>query len=68
MKQIAQTLIKIYQIIAASSLPSCRYRPSCSAYTCEAIEKYGIFKGSFLGVRRIAACHPFSKRPIYDPA
>lgn len=39
----------------------CRFRPTCSEYTYQAIEKYGILKGSFLGGKRILCCHPWSK-------
>ena len=42
-------------------MPSvCRFTPSCSHYTYEAIQKYGLFKGVFLGGCRIARCHPFN--------
>jgi uncharacterized protein len=47
----------------------CRFSPSCSQYTFEAVEKYGAFKGSFLGVKRVFKCNPLST-PIagtYDP-
>jgi putative membrane protein insertion efficiency factor len=37
---------------------SCRYEPTCSRYTEQAIEKYGIFRGSWMGAKRIARCHP----------
>jgi hypothetical protein len=39
----------------------CRFEPTCSQYTYEAIEKYGFFKGSVLGFKRIIRCHPFNK-------
>ena len=44
----------------------CKYYPTCSEYTKQAIEKYGFFKGSFLGIIRILKCNPFSKGG-YDP-
>ena len=44
----------------------CKYYPTCSEYTLQAIEKYGILKGSFLGIKRIFRCNPFSKGG-YDP-
>lgn len=44
----------------------CRFNPSCSNYTYESIEKYGIIKGFFLGLKRILHCHPFSKGG-FDP-
>ena len=39
----------------------CRYYPSCSQYTYEAVAKYGIFKGGWLGLKRVIRCHPFAK-------
>ena len=44
----------------------CKYYPTCSEYTKQAIDKYGVFKGSFLGMKRILKCNPFSKGG-YDP-
>lgn len=44
----------------------CKYEPTCSEYTIQAIEKYGVLKGSFLGLKRILRCNPFSKGG-YDP-
>jgi putative membrane protein insertion efficiency factor len=53
-------IIKIYQLFISPMLPpSCRYTPTCSQYTVEAIKKYGPFKGSWLGLRRIMRCHPW---------
>ena len=67
MKQIALLLIRLYQNSISRALPpSCRFTPSCSHYTYEAIDKYGFVKGGWLGAKRIARCHPFNPGG-YDP-
>ena len=67
MKVVALGLIKLYQTTISQVLPpSCRFTPTCSQYTYEAIEKYGAFKGSWMGFRRITHCHPFNPGG-YDP-
>ena len=66
MKKFSIFLIKIYQKISRKYLPKmCVFTPTCSEYTRQAIEKYGFFKGSFLGFKRILRCHPFSKGGNY---
>lgn len=70
MKKILIWLIKGYQKWISPGLRyigvQCKYYPSCSEYTKQAIEKYGCIKGIFLGIKRILKCNPFSKGG-YDP-
>ncbi|PJA99761.1 MAG: membrane protein insertion efficiency factor YidD [Ignavibacteriales bacterium CG_4_9_14_3_um_filter_30_11] len=67
MKKLFISIIKIYQkIISPLFPPSCKYYPSCSEYSVEAINKFGVIKGSVKTVWRILRCNPFSKGG-FDP-
>ncbi|MCL1994521.1 MAG: membrane protein insertion efficiency factor YidD [Spirochaetes bacterium] len=60
MKKIVLGTIWFYQnAISPHFPPCCRYYPTCSAYSYEAVQKYGFFRGSLLAVKRILRCHPF---------
>ena len=60
-------LIRGYQVTLSPLLPSaCRYQPTCSQYSLEAVERHGVLKGVWLGAKRIARCHPFHPGG-YDP-
>ena len=67
MKRFALKLIRFYQLaLSPVMLPSCRFTPTCSQYTYEAISEFGLVKGVWLGMRRLARCHPFHPGG-YDP-
>jgi hypothetical protein len=67
MKYVALALIRLYQLTLSPILPpSCRFEPSCSHYSYDAIKRFGFFKGGWLSVRRISRCHPFNPGG-YDP-
>tara|TARA_Y100000992_G_scaffold201345_1_gene137305 strand:- start:523 stop:744 length:222 start_codon:yes stop_codon:yes gene_type:complete len=67
MKKIIIYLIKFYQITLSPLLGSnCRFQPTCSQYTIEAIEYHGVLKGLNLGIKRISKCHPWGPKG-YDP-
>ncbi|MBU0709955.1 MAG: membrane protein insertion efficiency factor YidD [Candidatus Omnitrophica bacterium] len=61
-------LISIYQQTLRIILPvACRFSPSCSEYTKEAILKYGLLQGGLKGLKRIFSCHPLSGKNGFDP-
>lgn len=67
MKEFVLLLIKLYRkYISPLTPPSCKYIPTCSAYSIEAIEKHGLLKGGIMAFYRILRCNPFSKGG-YDP-
>ncbi|MCK5779801.1 MAG: membrane protein insertion efficiency factor YidD [Psychrilyobacter sp.] len=67
MKRFLIMFILIYQKFISPLLGSnCRFLPTCSSYTIEAIKKHGSIKGTYLGVKRISKCQPFHKGG-YDP-
>lgn len=65
-KNLILFLIKIYQKISALTPPRCRFYPTCSEYTKQAIIRFGVFKGGILGIKRIVKCHPLNEGG-YDP-
>lgn len=71
MKKVAIFVIKIYNRVLSPPLArtfgsACRFTPTCSEYTIEALEKYGFLKGSLLGLKRLGRCHPLGGQG-YDP-
>ncbi len=69
MSRVLIVLVRSYQIVVSPLLPpnACRFYPTCSSYTIDALKKYGAVKGSWLAIRRIAKCHPWH-RGGFDPA
>lgn len=76
MKKVVLGLIRLYQKADIFHLPVfrmffmsdnvCRFTPTCSEYTYQAVEKYGVGKGLWFGLKRISRCHPWSKGD-HDP-
>ncbi|MBU1293770.1 MAG: membrane protein insertion efficiency factor YidD [Gammaproteobacteria bacterium] len=60
MKRIFILIVKGYQFLISPLLGNnCRFYPSCSHYMIQAIERFGIFKGMYLGLKRLSKCHPW---------
>lgn len=67
MRRVAILVLRLYQRLISPFLPpACRFYPTCSEYTIEAIRKKGTLRGCWLGLRRIARCHPWGGAG-YDP-
>ncbi len=70
MKRMLLWIIKFYRKgISPLTPPSCRFIPTCSEYALQAIERYGVWKGGWLTIKRLSKCHPFHKQESieYDP-
>ena len=60
MKILVLDLLGIYKAVVSPFLPpACRFQPTCSEYTRQAVEKYGAAKGTWMGIKRILRCQPF---------
>ena len=67
MKFLALALIRFYQSALSPTLPStCRFYPTCSAYAYEAVEEWGVWRGTRMTIRRLLRCRPFGGHG-YDP-
>ncbi len=70
MKRLLLSLIRFYQTyVSPSRPPCCRFRPTCSQYALEAVERYGVLKGGWLALKRVLRCQPLHKQSsiVYDP-
>jgi uncharacterized protein len=66
--KIALAALRIYKVYASPWLGGgCRFQPTCSVYMYEAIERFGVLRGVWLGLKRLGRCQPFSRRLGYDP-
>ena len=67
MKQVLMLLVRAYQLLVRPVLPpTCRFSPSCSQYSLEALSKYGALKGLWLTIKRVIRCNPWNPGG-YDP-
>lgn len=67
MRRLFASAVRFYSgLISPFMPPSCRYTPTCSEYMIEAIEVHGIFKGTWMGAKRLSRCHPFHEGG-FDP-
>ncbi|MBT8447083.1 MAG: membrane protein insertion efficiency factor YidD [Gammaproteobacteria bacterium] len=67
MSALLRSLVRAYQLVISPAIgPHCRHTPTCSNYMLEAIERHGPLRGTWLGLRRIARCHPWGTSG-FDP-
>ena len=67
MQWLVTGVLRLYKFAISPLLPSaCRYLPTCSEYMREAVERHGVWKGTWMGLRRLSRCHPFHAGG-YDP-
>ncbi|MFH1368985.1 MAG: membrane protein insertion efficiency factor YidD [Elusimicrobiota bacterium] len=60
MKYLIIRMLKLYKLFSRAMPRACRFYPTCSEYTIEAIEKHGAASGAWLGFKRVLRCHPFN--------
>jgi len=72
-KRLVLMSIRVYQVVVSPLLAAlagpgagCRFEPTCSRYFAEAVERFGALRGGWLGIKRLARCHPWGGRG-YDP-